>query len=390
MRRSWLLAAAAVALAVPLAAGAAAGPGVTPTQLLLGTTAPLGQPEAAVARGADAYFRLVNARGGVNGRTITMAILDDDGDPAAAAAASRELADRRHVLAVLGQVGEETALAAREVLEPAGVPQLFVASGSSALAGEAARHPWTVGYGPSGRSEGWILGAYLARVRPAEQVATLVSADGEGADLLTGLQRGRAGSGVRVVATLRVDPDATDVRAQVARLHASGATTLALLVPEAVALRAVTAAAQLGWRPLVLQRAGLGGAGRGPAGAISLGAVKDPGDPAWRDDPGQRLYRTAMAAYAPGANVRDPRHVYGMAIAYSTVEVLKAAGKEPTRARVLAAARSLRSVSNPFLLPGVEVATGSADAWPLEQGRLRRFVDGRWRGFGGLWRARIR
>ena len=103
--------------------------------------------------------------------------------------------------------------------------------------------------------------------------------------------------------------------------------------------------------------------------------------------PGLRLYRAIMARYARGANARDLRHVYGMAVAAATVEVLERAGRNLTRAGLLARARTLHSVSNPFLLPGIEVRTGPADGFPIEQAQLRRWTDGAWRSFGGLWRS---
>jgi branched-chain amino acid transport system substrate-binding protein len=60
-----------VGLALLGSAGAAttATPGVTATTVLLGSTGPLAEP-GGVLRGAEAYFRYVNARGGVNGRRI--------------------------------------------------------------------------------------------------------------------------------------------------------------------------------------------------------------------------------------------------------------------------------------------------------------------------------
>ena len=63
-----------------------ADPGVTPTSILLGTTSPLSgaaSAYASVARGADAYFKYVNASGGVNGRKIVDTILDDAVQPGA-------------------------------------------------------------------------------------------------------------------------------------------------------------------------------------------------------------------------------------------------------------------------------------------------------------------
>lgn len=85
MIRVRLLFAVLVLAGAPAAlAGAAADPGVTPTTILLGGTTPLSGPASAyasVARGADAYFKYVNARGGVNGRRIAYKYLDDAYNP---------------------------------------------------------------------------------------------------------------------------------------------------------------------------------------------------------------------------------------------------------------------------------------------------------------------
>ena len=122
-------------------------------------------------------------------------------------------------------------------------------------------------------------------------------------------------------------------------------------------------------------------------GRVSATFLKEPGDPRWAADPGLRLYRTVLARYAPGARSADAAHLYGMALAYTTVETLRAAGPNASRATVLAAARSLRSSSNPFLVPGITVETRGADGAPVEQLLLQRRVKGAWRSFGGLWRV---
>lgn len=306
---------------------------------MLGGTAPLSDASAAYARGAAAYFRYVNARGGVNGRSLVLRTDDPE------------------VFAVFGSA--EGA---------AGVPQLFVDSGSTAVA----RSPSSIGFRPTWRAEGWILGSYLARVRRGARVGVLYSDDEQGRELLAGLRQGIARSTVRVAATrIEADP-ATDVEA----LQTAGADALALFVSSP--RDAAGAATSLGWRPHVVVGSEAAG---GIEGAVSTSFVKDPTDAAWRDDPGLRRHRSVLAR-------ADQRFVEGMAAAYELVRVLKAAGKEPTRAAVTAAVRRLTDASNPFLLPGIVVRTTATDRFPVEQARLRRWSSGRWRSFGGLWTHR--
>ena len=94
-----------------------ADPGVTPTSILLGTTSPLSgaaSAYASVARGADAYFKYVNARGGVNGRKIVDTIVDDQYNPQLTVQATRQLVEQDKVFAVFNGLGTEQNLAVRD------------------------------------------------------------------------------------------------------------------------------------------------------------------------------------------------------------------------------------------------------------------------------------
>jgi branched-chain amino acid transport system substrate-binding protein len=128
-----------------------------------------------------------------------------------------------------------------------------------------------------------------------------------------------------------------------------------------------------------------GGKNKAIEGSISLNFLKDPADPRWKQDPGMKLYRATMAKYAKGANVSDAYHVYGMAVAFETVSLFRRIGANPTRAALMARARSITSAANPFLLPGISVKTGPGDGFPIQQGQLQRWTKGKWVPFGGLW-----
>ena len=396
------------ALAVGLPAAAArpgadavrtADPGVSASRIVIGGTVPLSGPAssyASVARGAAAYFKYVNARGGVNGRRIDYRYLDDQYNPAQTIQLTRRLVEQDSVFAVFNSLGTEHNVAIRDYLNAQKVPQLFAASGATTFGTDRARYPWTIGFQPSYQAEGWILGKFLARTKPGAKVAVLAQNDDYGRDLLVGLKKGIARSTVKVVAAQNYEVTASDVGSQVARLKASGANVLAVFATPRFAIQAYVFANRLGWRPLVLNNAvssasnvmalaSEGGTNRTVANSVSIVFLKDPTDPKWAKDPAIRLYRTIMSRYAKGANVRDVFHVYGMAAAYTFVEALRAAGGNPTRAGVMAKVRSLRSASNPFLLPGIQVRTSRTDGFPIEQALLQRWQRGSWRSFGGLW-----
>ena len=366
-------------------ASSGADPGITAKTILLGGTAPLSDPaSAAVARGADAYFKYVNARGGVNGRAIAFTVADDGSSSTQAVEATRQLVEEDRVFAIVNSVGTDANLATRGYLNGLRVPQLFVGSGASSFGREHRRYPATLGFQPSYRAEGRVYGAYLARTKPRARVGVLFQNDPYGRELLAGLREGIGRSRVRLVAAEGYAAASADVQTQLERLNTSGADTLALFATPAIARVAAGFAARLGWRPLLLVSADASDS-TPIEGAISIAYLKDPRDAAWRSDPGLRLYRAVLARYARGANPGEIGHVRGMAVAHETVRLLKAVGATPTRAAVTAQLARLRDASNPFLLPGIVVRTSATERFPIEQAQLRRHTRGSWKRFGGLW-----
>ena len=405
MKRNFALAplAAAAALVVGVTAAiaaSAADPGVTPTTVLLGGTSPLSgsaSAYASVARGADAYFRYQNTRGGAAGRQITYKYVDDAYNPANTVQATRALVEQDKVFAIFNSLGTEHNLATRDYLKAQGVPQLFVASGATTWGRDAADYPGAIGFQPSYQAEGVVLGRYLARTKPGAKVAVLFQNDDYGKDLLLGLKRGLARSKAKIIAAEPYEVTAPDVGSQIAKLKSSGADVLALFATPKFAIQGYVFANRLGWKPKltinnavssasnIMIIASEGGQNKVVNGSISIVFLKDPTDPQWAKDPTMKLYRSIMKKHAAGANVNDVYHVYGMAVAWTTIEALKKAGKNLTRAGLVKAVSSMNLPKNPFLLPGIAIKTGAGDHFPLEQMVLQRWEKGTWHSFGGLW-----
>ena len=402
--RSTLVATAlAVAVAAPLAlAGSSADPGVTSTTILLGGTSPLTGPAASyasVARGAKAYFDSVNAKGGVSKRRIEYEIVDDAYNPALTVQGVRRLVEQDEVFAVFNTLGTESNLAIRDYLNQMKVPQLFAASGATTWGRDAAKYPWTIGFQPSYAAEGFVYGRYVAQTMKKAKIAVLFQNDDYGKDLLGALRSGLGRSGSKVVAAEPYQVTSPDVGSQIAKLKASGANVLAIFATPTFAIQAYVFANRLGWKPKVIVNgvsgtsnimalASEGGKNKVVEGSITTNVLKDPTDPRWKNDAGMKLYRSLMAKYAKGANVNDVYHVYGMAVGYETVGLLRRLGANPTRAGLMKAARSLNDPRNPFLVTGIAVKTGPGDNFPVQQGQLQRWTNGRWVPFGGIWQSK--
>jgi branched-chain amino acid transport system substrate-binding protein len=373
-------------------------PGVTATEIRLGSSVPLSgeaQDAGNVARGADAYFKYVNAKGGVLGRKIAFKYLDDGYDPARALSNTVRLVQQDQVFAMFSPLGTNSNLAIRKFLNQQGVPQLFVGSAATTFGRDYRQYPWTIGYLPPFSAEGELYGKYILAHVKRPRVAVLYQDDEDGHDLLAGLRKGLGANTGAIVGKVGYKPTTADVQPQIAQLKASNANVFCIFAFGKFALQAFNGMAHVGWKPLTLVN-GVSTAStlmssvpqKAANGAVAIVFGKDPANPMWRHDRGIKLFRQILKRYGGGnigpSDLDDGYFVAGMATAYTMVDALKKAGRNLTRQSVMRAATHLNERGNPFVLPGAVVRTTPTLRFPLTQVRLQRWTAGAWRPFGRL------
>ena len=398
-----LLLCAVAAFVAVTSAGArpVATPGVSSTEIHLGSSVPLsGEASIAgnVARGADAYFKYVSDRGGVYGRTIKFTYLDDGYDPGRAVNNTIRLVQQEQVFAMFSSLGTNNNLAVRKLLNEGKVPQLFVSSGATTFGRDYKKYPWTIGFIPPYSEEGAIYGQYVLKNVKNPKIAVLYQDDDYGRDLLGGLRRGLGAKAKSIVAKVGYDPTSADVQPQVTQLKASKANVLMVFAFGKFSLQAFNAVSRLGWKPQIFvndvssaSALMLAVPQKAANGSISIAFGKDPAAPIWKNDKGVRLFQSILKKYGSGIGSRDLQDGYftaGMATAYTMVDALKKAGRNLTRQGVMNAAIHLTEKGNPFVLPGIVIRTTPTSRFPLTQVRLQRWSNKAWRPFGPLISAK--
>src|SRR5690242_8195255 len=403
MTRSYFaLAAATAVLALAGIAGASttATPGVSSSKVTIGSSGPLSGEAAAAAgvlRGADAYFKYVNSRGGVNGRKIDFKFLDDAYDPSRTVQNVRQLIQQDNVFALFSVVGTNGNLAIRDFANASGVPTVFSAAGATTLGRDYAKYPWTIGYLPPYGEEGELYAKHiLATNAKKAKVAVLYQADDYGKDVLAGFRRGLgAKARTLIVQTVGYDPTASDVQSQVAQLKASGANTFCIFAFGKFAIQSFVYANKLGWKPQIYVNDVASASSimqlspqSTAEGAISVLWGKDPATPKFAKDPGVALAAKIIKRYVPGGNPSDGFLVAGMAEAFTFVDALRHAGKDLSRKGLMAAVTHMDEANNPFLIPGVKVHTTPTFRFPIAAVQLQRWHAGHWVPFGAVQSAK--
>jgi branched-chain amino acid transport system substrate-binding protein len=122
-------------------------------------------------------------------------------------------------------------------------------------------------------------------------------------------------------------------------------------------------------------------------GSVSSSYTKNPTNPRYANDAAVKRYRSIMTRFGGGADPNNTFHYYGVAKASDVIRLLYLAGKNPTRASLMAATAKMNWV-NPFLLAGIRVKTGPQDRFPISQMKLIRYNNGTWSEFGPLIKGR--
>lgn len=390
-KRSFLISVGALLLtlgASPTFAQKQYAPGVSDTEITIGQTTPLSGPAASYStsgKAMSAYFDMVNAEGGINGRKIKLIQLDDGYSPPKTVEQTRRLVEREKVAFILFQIGTPTAFAVRKYLNDAKVPQLFIGSGASTWNEESDKFPWSVGWQPLYTEEGRSIARHILKNKPDAKIAILYQNDDSGKDIVRGFKAELAAAGKKPVAEESHEVSDPTVDSQIVSMQASGANVFVMWGSPKATVQSLRKANNIGWRPQiyinqnsssipnVLTTVGLDKS----KGVISVAFLKDPADPAWANDAGMISWLRFMAKYNPGAP-RDASAAYGSSVGQTAVQLLKQCGDDLSRENIMRQANRL-SLELPMLLPGLNIKTSDTQRQPVNSLRLQQFDGTSWK-----------
>src|SRR5467141_4330793 len=343
----WALAALALLLAATLAlAQKQYGPGVTDTEIKIGTTTPYSGPASAYSAGAvsaTAYFAMINDQGGVNGRKVNYVSLDDAYSPPKTVEQIRRLIESEEVLFLVNPVGTATNMAVVKYINQKKVPHIFIGTGATVF-NDPEHYPWTMSWTPHYASEGEIYARYILATKPDAKIGILSQNDDLGRDYLLGFRRGLGDKASKiVVSSLTYNVTDPTVDSQIVTLKSSGADVFFIVTVPKFSAQAIRKAYDIGWHPqefVVSVGSSIAGAIR-PAGfaaakgIISAAYQKDPADPQWRGDPAMQAWNVWMDKYNPRVDKSDYYAPYGYNIGFAVVQLLKQCGDNLTRENIM-------------------------------------------------------
>ncbi|HEX5231429.1 MAG TPA: ABC transporter substrate-binding protein [Bradyrhizobium sp.] len=374
--------------------------GATDTEIKIGNIMPYSGPASSygvIGKTEEAYFKKINAEGGINGRKINFISYDDGYSPPKTVEQARKLVESDEVLLIFNSLGTPPNSAIQKYMNTMKVPQLFVATGATKW-DDPKNFPWTMGWQPSYQSETQIYAKYILKNKPDAKIGVLYQNDDYGKDYLKGLKDGLGAKGSKlIVAEESYETTEPTIDSHIVRLKASGADVFVDLSIPKFAAQAIKKNAEIGWKPLhflnsvsssigaTIKPAGFDAA----QGIISAAYIKDPTAPLWKDDPGLKTFNAFLDKYYPEANRNDAFVVYGYTVAQTMVYVLKQCGNDLTRANVMKQAASIKGLKLDGLLPGITIKTSATDFAPIQQLKLMKLQGETWELFGDIISAEV-
>jgi branched-chain amino acid transport system substrate-binding protein len=386
---------AVIVLAAMAASIAAEMRGVTSSEIRIGQTMPYSGPVSAfgaLGKGEVAYFKMINERGGINGRKVNLISLDDSYAPPKTVEQTRRLVESDEVALIFSSIGTAHNTAIAKYLQSKNIPQLFIGSGASKFADIAQYPQATLGVQAPFRYEARLYARYALAKNPNAKFAVISQNDDFGRDYLLGLKDVLGDKYDSVLSSATYEIADPTIDSQIVKLKASGADVLVIAATPKFAAQSIRKVYEIGWRPMtflsnvavwissVMQPAGL----EAGIGILSTAYVKDPDDAAWKDDAGARGWREFMTKYAPDADLHDTNYVNSYNSAMALEAVLKACGDDLSTENILKQAYSIKNLELPMLLPGIKINTSPTDHVPVDQMQFMRFNGASWERFGEL------
>src|SRR3954451_15971232 len=386
---------ASVASALVLATGAAFAaekkydPGASDSEIKLGQTVPHSGPGSlygVLGRVGEAYFKMLNEKGGINGRKVTFLTLDDSYSAPKAVEATRRLVEQEEVLALFGSLGTATQSAVHKYLNSKGVPQLLLNTGASKW-NDPTNYKWTLAGLPLYPTEARILARHVISVKPNAKIAILYQNDDFGRDFLGPFKKvlAEAGGPAKVVAAATYDLTDPTIASQLINLSKSGADVFYNISTGKATSQSIRKVAELGWKPLHLLSAGstgrsiLSAAGfENAAGIVAIRYAKEVGVPRWENDPDVIAFEELRKKYLPNVDPDNTIAFAGYGQVVTMAEILRRCGDDLTRANVLKQATTLNRFHSPYMLDGVTYSYRPDDYTPMKTLFVSQFNGKDW------------
>lgn len=382
---------AALLLTTALASTALAEePGVTDKSIKIGQTTSYSGPASQygmIGKVEEAFFRMLNEKGGINGRQIEFISRDDGYSPPKSVEQVRKLVEDDGVAFMFNSFGGPTNAAQAKYLNRAKIPQLFVGTGAHYW-GDLKEYPWSMSWQPSFRSEARVFVKDALAKNPAARIAVFYQNDDFGKDYLLGVKDILAKqSAAKIVSELSYEPTVPTVDSQVVSIRAENPDVVILAAIPKFAAQFIRKEIEMSWNPAVYVTGGAAGVpattevakGRSDLSLYTGTFLKDWNDPKWKDDPALGEYLEFMNKYLPGVAIADFAPVYGYSVAQTLVDVLKRCGNDLSRANIMKQASSISNLSLPLVTPGININTGPEDHFPIEQLQLGKWNGATWK-----------
>jgi len=390
-RNGLVLLLSGVIVLLGLVTGVAAEEGVTDTEIHIGQWGPQTGPAAAwgsVARGTDAYFKMINERGGIHGRKLIHHMFDDAYNPAKTKAGVKELQEGVGIFAWVSGVGTAPGLAVRDYLMERKVPWVGPSAGSRHWIDPPYEYLFAV-Y-PLYELEAKALCRYAVANMGKQKIAIIYQNDDYGKGGLKGAEEELALFGMELVAAVPVNITDSDLKPHVMELKKSGAEVVLLWTTVKHAVMTVGISKAMRFTPQFMSTSTCSdfplmmyiskGAWEGVI-AATFAELPDSGYPLLRT-----YKQEAFDQYAAEGERWGLFYYAGIAFAEPLVEAIRRCGRDLTRERFVQEMEGLQDFKGisgkisykPFVAGDMSCRQGQTQTFLVEclaDGNAKRLTD---------------
>jgi ABC-type branched-subunit amino acid transport system substrate-binding protein len=364
-------------------------PGASDSEIKIGQTVPHSGPGSlygVLGRVGEAYFQMLNEKGGINGRRVKFLTLDDAYSAPKCVEATRRLVEQEEVLALFGSLGTAPQTAVHKYLNSKGVPQLLLNTGASKW-NDPKNYKWTMAGLPLYPTEARILAKHVVSTKPNGRIGILYQNDDFGRDFLAPFKKVLEDAGGTAKVIMEQTYDLTDptVDSQLINLSKSGADVFYNISTGKASSQSIRKVAELGWKPLQLLSAGstgrtiLNAAGfENAAGIVAIRYSKEAGTGRWVADPDAMAFEALRAKYLPNVDPDNTVAYAGYGQAVTMGEILRRCGDDLTRDNVLRQATTLAGFHSPFFLDDISYSYTPDDYSPMKRLHISIFDGKDW------------